>query len=270
MPRASASRQNRARGSGGSAARSTRIRRAKSRIGGTHPGSDHQVRIRQVARGHAVADERLVDSARGQGSCFDLACDTLHGGDEIVAAAVAQGERQPHFRPAGGLVDELEQRVSRGRGQVLGTADDADGDLAFAQLGHFAVGEVDEQAHQGVDFGARALPIREAEGVEGEVRHASLAASANDFAHGLGPLLVSSLPRHAALGCPSAVAIHDDRYVPRNRWRRFHAVGGARGGRAAHDLRLHHVLGKTKEGRTRFTVSSRSWRFFPSGGRATV
>ena len=61
----------------------------------------------------------------------------------------------------------------------------------------------------------RSLPVLGAQAIKRQVGDAEAATFLNDRANAVHAAAMALLPRHAALLCPAAVAVHDDGDVPR-------------------------------------------------------
>ena len=114
-----------------------------------------------------------------------------------------------------GLLHEVLDGAPRRRGEIVEIADDSDVDVLFDELGQLFFGEANHEPHERFDFELRSRPVGETESVEREVANAAIAAGAHHFADGPRPLVVTGRPFEAAALGPAAIAIHDDRNVPR-------------------------------------------------------
>src|SRR4249919_937034 len=85
------------------------------------------------------------------------------------------------------------------------------------QIGEVAPDKAPHEAEQIVDFLPRARPILRREAEQREMGDAELARSLDRAPHAIHPLAMTLGARQAPLGCPAAVAIHDDGDVPRYR-----------------------------------------------------
>ena len=86
----------------------------------------------------------------------------------------------------------------------------SEADIIFVDGGQFAFQVFAQQAHQKIDFGLRAAPVFQREGVEGEARELQACAGFDDFAGGFHSGAMAGDARQMALLRPAAVAVHDD------------------------------------------------------------
>ena len=106
--------------------------------------------------------------------------------------------------------------AAHGPGQVLDAAGHAQAHLVFMQLVLVLLEEGLEQRHQAGHFVFWAHPVFGAEGVDGEIFDAVVAAGAQDGAQGIRAGAVPEEARPSALLGPAAVAVHDDGDVARD------------------------------------------------------
>ena len=95
--------------------------------------------------------------------------------------------------------------------------DDFETHVIFIQLRRFGFEIVDEIFHQRVHFVLRAVPILGGKSVEREIFDAEFAGGADDDARRFRALPMPLDARQPALLRPTAVAVHDDRDVLRQR-----------------------------------------------------
>jgi hypothetical protein len=111
------------------------------------------------------------------------------------------------------LLDQLHQAGV----EALAAADHLEADAVGVQPRHFLLQHGDEQLHQEADFFLGPPPILAAEGEQGQVLDAQLAATAGHRAHRVDALAMPRHPRQEAALRPAAVAVHDHGDVPRDR-----------------------------------------------------
>lgn len=73
-----------------------------------------------------------------------------------------------------------------------------------------------QQAHQAGDFVGGTLPVFRAEGKQREIVNAACRAGFDNLANPTRATDMAERARHAALGGPAAVSIHDDGHVLRH------------------------------------------------------
>jgi hypothetical protein len=98
-----------------------------------------------------------------------------------------------------------------------------------------------EQLHQEGHLVLRTTPVLGTEGEQREVIDLVVQAGAHHLAHGIHALGMAGNPGHQALAGPAAVAVHDDRDVPRN----LHSLGNSP--RGADERQSHHDFSACKE-----------------------
>ena len=95
-------------------------------------------------------------------------------------------------------------------GQSTPLADDADPDVVGVQLGKIMADEALQKAHEVRDFLGRAPPVLGREAVDGQVADAEIAGGAHGATDRFDAAAMALEPRQAALGRPTAIAVHDD------------------------------------------------------------
>jgi hypothetical protein len=114
------------------------------------------------------------------------------------------------------VVRKLLSDASVGRRRhVVEIADDPHRDAALHELLPVLLGELRADAHQGVHLVLRAGPVRDAEGVERQVRNTPLAAAPDREPDRLQAVLVALCPGQPALDRPAPVTVQDDADVLR-------------------------------------------------------
>jgi hypothetical protein len=106
-------------------------------------------------------------------------------------------------------------------------ADHAQPDAVLVQLRDLLLERAEKELHQDVHFVGGPAPVLAGEREQRQVLDAALDRRADDRPHGLDALAVPGHARQQPLLGPAAVAVHDDRDVPRNA-----AGGGNLAGRA--------------------------------------
>src|SRR6478672_7551759 len=86
------------------------------------------------------------------------------------------------------------------------------------QIGKVAPDEAPHEAEQIVDFLPRARPILRREAEQREMGDAELERSLDRAPHAIHALAMTLGARQAPLGCPAAIAIHNDGDAPRYRY----------------------------------------------------
>jgi hypothetical protein len=144
-----------------------------------------------------------------------------HRVDDVAPAAVAERQREGQ-RMLGdaigqpvGLLDEVLHGAPRGRGELVEIADDPDVDVLLDELSQLFFREADHEPHERFDLELGPRPIGEAESIEGEIANAAIAAGTNHFANCARPFVMPGGPVESAALGPTAVAVHDHRYVTR-------------------------------------------------------
>jgi hypothetical protein len=94
--------------------------------------------------------------------------------------------------------------------ELARAADDDETDIIFVDRRKLALEVFAQKVHQEIDFGLRAAPILEREGVEREARKVKARAGFDDFTGGLHSGAVPGDARQVARLSPTAVAVHDD------------------------------------------------------------
>jgi len=103
----------------------------------------------------------------------------------------------------------------RGR-QVGGPADHVQPHVVRAQLLSLGAKRLAQDRHERAHLARGALPVLDRERVEREHVHAERGAAAHRLAHRFAAGAMAHEPRHPAGLRPAAVAVHDDRDVPRD------------------------------------------------------
>jgi hypothetical protein len=166
------------------------------------PGADQQIHVGQRAGGHLAVEEALVDLF-GQHQARAGAHRQRAGRlDDVLSAAVRQRQGQGHLLAVGRVADQIFDRVARARRQVFERADHVHANAQRAQLGALFLGEVDQQPHQRFDFTPRAGPVRDAEGVKGQILDPDARGRLDRVAHRARALGVTFDPREPALSGP--------------------------------------------------------------------
>ena len=140
------------------------------------------------------------------GSLRDVPATAVVGADREIQPAVV---RRALFR----ICDQLTQFGT----ERQGLADDPHADTEFDQLVDLALQGEHEQAHQGRHLVGGPPPVLRAECKQRQVLDAALAAGAERGTDRVDSPCMSRHPWLAARHRPAAVAVHDDRHVPRPR-----------------------------------------------------
>ena len=106
-------------------------------------------------------------------------------------------------------------RVERGQ-----FANHVQANSVAVQFGNLATQIVAQQPHKVLDFRRRPLPILRGEAKQCEVGNPKLGRGNDGAPRRLGAPLMAGDPRQAVSLRPAAVAVHDDRDVPRHGPRR--------------------------------------------------
>ena len=146
---------------------------------------------------------------------------------DVPAAAVVGADRQVQLGVALGLLLRLGDQAAQLRVEGRHVADHAHPDAELDQLVDLAPQRADEQLHQRRDLVGGTAPVLGAEREQRQVLDAAFPARLQRRAHGVD---AAGVPEHARLAPglrPAAVAVHDDRHVPRHGRRRD--VDGSQG-----------------------------------------
>jgi hypothetical protein len=132
-------------------------------------GADEEIGIGQ-AGGVEIGGERFFGDAKRieRTGLASLGDELIDGVDQFGFAGVVNGQIQAEAGVRFGGADGGIEFFANGGGEVFQAADGVETNVVFLQRGQF-LAEVDaEEAPERVDFGARALPVFDREGVERE------------------------------------------------------------------------------------------------------
>ena len=172
-------------------------------------GPDKQVGVGQADRRQTGCERRLVDRLRIEPAVAGVAGQRPGGVDDLLTAAVVEGQNEGH--PGAARRRRLalgERREDRG-GHALVAADAAEADAVLEQRRTLRGEVLAAEEHERVDLLRGTFPVLAREGVERERLDAEPGALGHDPANALGALAMTEHPWHAALRGPAPVAIHD-------------------------------------------------------------
>src|SRR5579871_4171261 len=178
-------------------------------------GADEKVGIGDAGRAEVLGKHALSDALRIELTPRYPAGDRTDRAHDVVAPAVAHGERDGHARVVARRRDRLAQRSAHRRGQPAQVADREQADVMLHHLAELALQVAAQQRHEAVDLARRAVPVLAREREQREVLDAQPPARLHHRAHRLLAGTVPVEARKAALLRPAAVAVHDDGDVAR-------------------------------------------------------
>ena len=145
-----------------------------------------------------------------QCAVFHLLCQLLHGVGQFPARRITQCQHERQAGVDGRFVDTLLQSCGHMGWHAFEVADGQQSNVVLVKCGCFLHNIFDQQFHQGIDFGLRAVPIFGRKCVERQVFDADFGGGFGDFAYRNDAVLVSDQAVAAAFFCPTSVAVHDD------------------------------------------------------------
>ena len=157
----------------------------------------------------------MVDSSTDVGgdAVLEAAPDGVH---DLRPTGVVEGDVERHPGAPGGLLRVPPRWTSRvGSAQLRHPTQQPDRDALAHQVGGVVTDGGVEQREQHLDLLARARPVLAAEGVDGEHLDATLLGPLDDGPDRVHARGVTLGLGDAALARPSAIAVHDDRDMPR-------------------------------------------------------
>src|SRR5437762_6551008 len=177
--------------------------------------ADQEVRIRQTRGREAGAERLLVDLLRGQPSRGDVVRERAAGVHDLGPPAVVERDVERHPPAGGGAGEPAGQLLLDRTVELVHAPDHAEPDVVLEQVRELLVQILLQERHQRHDLEARPLPVLDREGVKGQCVELQTGAALDDLAHRRDARAVPLDARKAALPRPAAVAVHDDRDVPR-------------------------------------------------------
>jgi hypothetical protein len=161
------------------------------------------------------ADGRLVDAVQRQLAFHHFGRNRARRGDDFGAPAIGQRDCQVHAVVVLGQGLGVADHRGNVGGEPVEFADDPQPHAVAVQFGDFAAQIVPQQAHQRVDLVRRPLPVLRREAEQRQIGNSELACRDQRPAHRVGALAMTRDARQAAGLRPAAVAVHDDRDMPR-------------------------------------------------------
>ena len=170
----------------------------------------NRIEVIVSTRNNEAARMRLRSFFRRELAAGDAGSHRSRHGDDLLLAAVGQGQAQGHRAVARRVGHQSLERLARSGREEIDLADGRQADVVVHDLvalfEHVAV----QQLHQGVDLDAGTLPVLLAERVECEGGDAESSRGTHRRAHCVGPALVPRGTRLTARLGPTTIAVHNN------------------------------------------------------------
>src|SRR5262249_21244950 len=157
-----------------------------------------------------AADILLVDGLRARLAVFWFRGDAPHGTPQLRPSAVVDCQAENHAGVVAAQADVLVKFADYRRWQTVAPADAGEADV----LGHdfLALFQqiVLQEHHEEIKLVLRALPVFDAEAVEGQLLQSEAATLFDHRANALHAAAMAFHPRQSLAPRPATVAVHDD------------------------------------------------------------
>jgi hypothetical protein len=178
-----------------------------------------------------LGDRLFVDGGRIEAAVAGFVGDAAHRVDQLAAAAVVYRQAEARAGVGGAHGDGLVHLGQGGGRNAVAAADDPNRDVLPHDRGPLFDHVLFEQVHQKVELALRPFPVLARQAIQGELFQVQAGGFLDGAANAGHAAAVPLDPRQVPPLGPAAVAVHDDRHVPRP------AIRGQVGKRIGNSLR---------------------------------